>query len=96
MVFKEGYTEYEIIKFIDDRIQKNGKPVKQALLKRFEADISSCWFGYIHQIECGLGKYESMKTIHVSNFTDDNHFYKSCKAAKELKELVGNRINIVN
>tara|TARA_R100000655_G_scaffold46153_1_gene83066 strand:- start:219 stop:521 length:303 start_codon:yes stop_codon:yes gene_type:complete len=84
MVLKEQNTEYEILKFLDDRIQKNGKRVRRAMLKRYEYDRQSAWFGHIHKIEYDLGKYETDKIIDVKTFIDDQDFYDYCNTNKIL------------
>ena len=82
MVFKEQNTQYEILKFLDDRIQKNGKRVRRAMLKRYEYDSESAWFGHIHKIKYDLGKYETAKIIGIKTFINDEDFYDYCNTNK--------------
>ena len=88
MVIKEGETEHYIVDFLPDILQKNGTPRRCALIKRYEANIDSQWFGHIHILDCILGKYESTKTIKTSQFhEDDQVFYEFC-ARKSIRKII--------
>ena len=79
MVIQEGQTDHYIVDFLPDILQKNGTPRRCALIKRYEADMDSQWFGHIHIIESVLGKYHSTKTIKTSpSWEDDQVFYEFC------------------